>query len=513
MAALDVDGLKKKALAFVKGFSPSQLVIISLLSVVALVGGITFLKWVTAPTYGVLMAGLDPQDASAVTAQLDTDGIPYQLATGGTTIMVPTASLDAERLKVAAAGLPKGKTDSGWAAFDKAGLTSSSFQQQVAYQRAMEATLSSAVGDIEGVRSAEVHLALPEKKLFTDDKQPARASVLLSTDGSLGDDAVEAVTHLVASSVPDLQAADVSVTDSSGRLLTSEGSAAGADKVAKTRTALETTLEARATTMFDQLLGAGHAVVRVNAEIDTAARTVDTEVYDPEKQAVLTSSDSSETYGTPGAARSGVIGQTAAPSPSASPGSGYSKTATTRQMGVSRTVEHAAVAPGGVKRLTVAVVVDRNAKTAPAAAELQSMVANAVGLDPKRGDTISVSTPAFDRSLAEDAAPAKVAGGASKVTALAPQVLGGILLLLVALGLLRTLRRGTSTELSSAEVTAALDRTARTKAVAGTPQAALPVGAVPAPRSEDDDLLSRLDDPDEVAGMLRGWLSTSGGGA
>ncbi|MCU1692939.1 MAG: flagellar M-ring protein FliF [Frankiales bacterium] len=512
MAALDVDGLKKKVSAFVKGFSPSQLVIIGLLSVVALVGGVTFLKWVTAPTYGVLMAGLDPQDASAVTAQLDADGVAYQLAAGGTTLMVPTSVLDAERLKVAAAGLPKGKTDSGWAAFDKAGLTSSSFQQQVAYQRAMEATLSSAVGEIEGVRSAEVHLALPEKKLFTDDQKPARASVLVSTDGSLGDDAVEAMTHLVASSVPDLQAADVSVTDSSGRLLTSEGSTAGSDRVAKTRTALETTLEARATTMFDQLLGSGHAVVRVNAEIDTANRTVDSEVYDDAKKSVLSSSTSEETYGSPSATSAGVVGQAASPAPSASPGTaGYKKSATSTQMGVSRTVEHSAVAPGGVKRLTVAVVVDRNAKTAPAAAELQAMVANAVGLDPARGDTISVSTPAFPDSTDTTAAAAP-AGGASTLTALAPQVLGGVLLLLVSLGLLRTVRRGTSTELSPAEVTAALDRTAGgSKAVAAGAQAALPAGAVPTPRSEDDDLLARLDDPDEVAGMLRGWLATTGG--
>ncbi|MCW2666005.1 MAG: flagellar M-ring protein FliF, partial [Frankiales bacterium] len=184
MAALDLDGLKAKAAKALAGFSTSQRVIIGLLAVVAVVGGMTFMKWVTAPTYGVLLAGMDPQDASAVVAKLDADGIAYKLASGGATVMVPTSSLDAERLAVASAGLPAGKTDSGWAAFDKAGLTSSSFQQQVAYQRARESTRSGAVGAIDGVRSAEVHLALPEKRLFTDDKKPARASVLVTTDGS-----------------------------------------------------------------------------------------------------------------------------------------------------------------------------------------------------------------------------------------------------------------------------------------------------------------------------------------
>ncbi|MCW2776594.1 MAG: flagellar M-ring protein FliF [Frankiales bacterium] len=514
MAALDVDAVKAKASAFFKGFSPSQLVIIGLLTVVAAVGGVTFLKWVTAPTYGVLLAGMDPQDASAVVAKLDADGIAYKLASGGATVMVPTSSLDAERLAVASAGLPAGKTDSGWAAFDKQGLTSSSFQQQVAYQRAMESTLSSAVGAIDGVRSAEVHLALPEKRLFTDDQKPARASVLVSTDGSLGDDAIDAMTHLVASSVPDLQAADVSVTDSSGHLLTSEGSSTGTDKAARARTTMEGTLEARATTMFDALLGPGHAVVRVNAEIDTANRTIDSEVYDPTKQAVLSSSASEEKYGTPSGATgpTGVLSGTPAvvPSASASPSTGYSKTSKDQQMGVSRTVEHAAVAPGGVKRLTVAVAVDRNAKNAPGAAELQAMVANAVGLDLKRGDTISVTTPSFLGTAESAKAGTTTASGSSKLTELAPQVLGGVLLLLVSLGLLRTVRRGVATELSPAEVTAALDRSGAAKALPAAAQGALPAGSVPAPRSEEDDLLSRLDDPDEVAGMLRGWLATSG---
>ncbi len=515
MAALDIEAVKTRATAFLKGFSPSQLVIIGLLTVVAAVGGVTFLTWVTAPTYGVLLAGLDAQDASAVIAKLDADGVAYKLSAGGSTIMVPTSVMDAQRLAVAADGLPAGKTDSGWAAFDKTGLTSSSFQQQVAYQRAMESTLSGAVAEIDGVRSAQVHLALPEKRLFTDDKKAARASVLLTTDGSLDDAAIDAVTHLVASSVPDLSASDVSVTDSSGRLLTSDGGTAGTDRVAKARTELEGTLEARATTMFDQLLGPGRAVVRVNAEIDTANRTVDSETFDDTKKSVLSSSTTSETYSTPvpsGSPRAlGVVDNPATPVDESLTGQGYAKTATNLQNGVSRTVERQVVAPGGIRRLTVAVAVDRNAKNAPGAAELQAMVANAVGLDTARGDTISVTTPSFLQADTNAAATDAAAGAPSRLTALAPQVLGGILLLLVSLGLLRTLRRGVSTELSAAEVTAALDRSGARAAVGAAAPVALPAGAVPAPRSADDDLLSRLDDDDEVAGMLRGWLSSTAG--
>src|SRR3712207_5015128 len=106
MAALDLDGLKAKASKALAGFSASQRVIIGLLAVVAVVGGMTFLKWVTAPTYGVLLAGMDATDAAAVTAKLDADGVAYKLEGGGSAVLVPKEVLDTQRIAVAAAGLP-----------------------------------------------------------------------------------------------------------------------------------------------------------------------------------------------------------------------------------------------------------------------------------------------------------------------------------------------------------------------------------------------------------------------
>jgi flagellar M-ring protein FliF len=176
---VDADALKARALGAARAFSPSQLVIAGLLTIVGLTGAVFFLRWVSAPTYGVLLAGLDAKDASAVTAKLSADGVAYKLEGGGTTVLVPQSVLDKERIAVAAAGLPAGTTQDGWAAFDKQGLTSSSFQQQVAYQRALEATLAGSLQGIEGVRSAEVHLALPERRLFSAEQDPARASVLV----------------------------------------------------------------------------------------------------------------------------------------------------------------------------------------------------------------------------------------------------------------------------------------------------------------------------------------------
>ncbi len=518
---MDANALKDRLLRGLKGFSPSQMVIIGLLAAVAVVGAVAFLRWVNAPTYTVLLAGLEPKDAAAVTAQLDTDSVPYQLESGGTTVLVPAETVEAERLKLAAAGLPAEKTAAGWGAFDQQGVTSSSFQQQVAYQRAMEGTLGQTLTGIDGVRSATVHLALPEKKVFTEQQQPARASVLLDTTRTLDAGQVDAVTRLVASGVPGLAAEDVSVSDSSGRLLSSDG--AGGAQERQAQTALEGELTAKANTMLDQLLGPGRAVVRVTAETDSAKKTVDSEVFDDEKRVVLRENTSEEAYTSPNGAAGGTLTDPQQQQQNAT--NNYSKEQAGREWGNSRTVTKTEEAGGGIKRLTVAVAVDRNAPNAPTAAEVRDLVANAVGFDATRGDTIAVSTPSF---LQAPEPPVEVPpGAAGSATSLAPTVLGGILLVLVALGFLRTVRRGSSKELPAAQVTAAL---AEAEAQAALPAgagrddneddevAALAAGrqleALPGPRTAADeraDLLSLVDEnPDEVAQLLRGWLASTG---
>ncbi len=521
MAALDMDGLKTRAVSTLKGFSPSQLVIIGLLSVLGVTGGVFFLSWVSAPSYGVLLAGLDAKDAAAVTTKLSADGVAYKLASGGTTVMVPQSVIDKERISVAAAGLPAGTTQDGWAAFDKQGLTSSSFQQQVAYQRALEATLAGSLQAIAGVTSAQVHLALPEKRLFSENQDPARASVLVQSSGTLSASTVEAMTHLVASAVPSLAPKDVSITDGSGTLLTGSNASAGKSDVA--RRSYEDALSAQVTSMFDTLLGPGHAVIRVNAEMDTSDKTIDTQVYDPKKAVVLTQTKSSETYnpatGTTTTTTGGPV--TSATATGAIPGTttgtagksnGYVKTDSSTTTGVSVTTSHEVVAPGGVKRLTVSVAVDSNAKNAPKTTDISAMVAGAVGLDPKRGDTLSVTTPSFlvTSTTTKAATPAK-SGPLALVASYGPKALGGLLLLFVGFGFLRTIRKGTSTEIPVEQVTAAVEA-GRRGALVGREAIALPAGSVPGQRSSDE-LLGVLDDsPDEVAGMLRGWLANVGSG-
>src|SRR3954462_12774375 len=185
MAAIDAEKIKGRLLAAYRAFTPAQLVLAGLLVVLTLVGGMMFYRWVSTPSYAVLYSGLDAKDASDVTAQLTTDGVKYKLTGNGTTVEVPADSLDKERVALGAAGLPKGGTG-GWESLDKEGMTTSSFRQQVDYQRALEGEIGKTLRSIDGVDDAQVHLVLPQERLFTDEQQHARASVVLTTRRTLG---------------------------------------------------------------------------------------------------------------------------------------------------------------------------------------------------------------------------------------------------------------------------------------------------------------------------------------
>ena len=246
--AMDVARTTAQLRARLAQFSTPQKTIVALLTIVGVVAVAGFYRWISAPSYEVLMTGLAPADAAAITAELGTAGVSYQLASGGTTVLVPSEDLQAQRLAVAAAGLPAGTTK-GYELLDAQGMTSSSFQQKVAYQRAVEGELSGTLEKMKQVRTATVHLSVPEKELYTDKSQPARASVLLDTTGALDRATVDSIQRLVAAAVPDLAPDGVTVTDTKGTLLSSDGGGASSSE---TQQAFEDAAVARADSMLDQ---------------------------------------------------------------------------------------------------------------------------------------------------------------------------------------------------------------------------------------------------------------------
>src|SRR2546423_8002890 len=182
----------------------------------------------TKPTYTTLGAGLDPAQTGKLTSTLDAQGVTYKLGNGGTAIQVPSADVSRRRGAIAGGGLSvTGADNSGWAQFDKQKLGSSNFQQQVAYQRALEAQIAQTIGQVDGVAGATVQLTMPQEQLFADQQKPATASVMLGGGPSnLEPGAVRGIANLVASAVPNLKASSVPITDGSGQMLWPTGDSA-----------------------------------------------------------------------------------------------------------------------------------------------------------------------------------------------------------------------------------------------------------------------------------------------
>ena len=276
------------------------------------VGGFVFVRWVTAPTYEPLFSNLSSTDASAIVDELNAEGVSYQLPDGSGTIMVPKDQVYSLRLTMAGLGLPAG-SDTGYSLLDEQGITTSEFEQQTTYQRALEGELSNTLEAIDGVTAATVHIAMPKDEVFVTDESKPKASVLLQlrpgTD--LSGEQVQSVTHLVSSSVDGMEPDQVTVSDSTGRLLSSEnGAGAGSQAQADDTSAFEQRLATNAQNMLDRALGAGNAVVTVAASLDFDQSNSTSQTYSyPQELPALAETTSTEQYTGTGGAAAGVLGE------------------------------------------------------------------------------------------------------------------------------------------------------------------------------------------------------------
>jgi len=395
-----------RAVTTLRQFTPGQITAI-VIGVLALLVGAVLLLRVTASPLTPLYSNLSSEDAVAISEELDALGTTYELNSGGTQILVAPEDVSTARLAMSAAGLPA-DAGSGYSLLDEQGMTTSQFMQNVTFQRALEGELSSTIEGIDGVRSATVHLAIPAETVFTQASDKPTASVLIDMGGgqSLDGEQVQAITNLVASAVPGLNPEKVSVSDTSGLLL-SGGGVAGAASVSQAAR-IEEGLIASAQTMLDKVLGPGVSSVIVNADLEFDQRSTTTQEYAyPEDLPPLTGQTTTETYtATDNSAIDGpVVGE-----PPIVVGEGtttdsqndYEKASASETNPINSTITERIGAPGDIRRLTVAVLVDA-AVPAATFGEVEAIVANAVGLNVERGDAIQVSQVAFDTSAAEAA--------------------------------------------------------------------------------------------------------------
>src|SRR5262245_15807877 len=197
-------------------------------ALLVLVTVVFLFHYASKPTYATVATGLDPAEVGDVQNALSSAGVDYQLENGGTAIAVRKGQESSAQVALASNGLPKGG-HVGFEIFDKSSLSTSNFQQNVNYQRALEGEIARTIEQIDGVQGADVQLVLPDEALFSEESPKASAAVLLTTSGALDASSISGIARLVASSVKGLALDNVTITDGTGALLwpTADGGATG----------------------------------------------------------------------------------------------------------------------------------------------------------------------------------------------------------------------------------------------------------------------------------------------
>jgi flagellar M-ring protein FliF len=514
-------------------FTAGQKVTAVLGAAALLFAAVLTFQWASAPSYVPLFNNLAPADASAIVDQLESEGTAYELTDGGATILVPNEVVYDARIRLSGEGLPADDT-SGYALLDDQGLDTSQFQEQTDFKRAMEGELADTIEALDGVDTAVVHLAMPQKEIFADEQEPTTASVLLGNQPgfTMAPEQVQAVVHLVSSSIEGLEPDNVTVADATGQVLSAPGDSfsAAADSQAQQVEAFEQRTSDSVQQMLDQVVGTGNSTVQVTAQLNFDKTVTNTTRYfaDPETPP-LAETSTTETYTAPGqTGPGGVVGPDGALDPTAGAAAGdgdtsYKKKSLTADNGVNKSVEQREAAPGSVGSLHVAIVMDTQAIGGIQADSVADLVSSGLGIDPKRGDTVEVQAMPFDRS-AEEAAAAEIAAAdaadqKAEMMSMARTGAVALLVLLLLVGAwLRNRKRTKARKEATTYVVEQLrqqsaDRTERPALDAPTAAAAALASAPTAPAMPDtsavvrDEIAALVErQPEEVAQLLRGWL-------
>ena len=401
------------------GMAPRQRgwAIAAALMLAGLLGGLTW--YGLRPDWRTLYAGLDPDDARQMEQILAQAQISFEPASDGAGILVPAAQLDKARLAVASkGGVKSGRM--GFEIFDKPNWVGSEFDEQVNYQRALEGELEHTIGTLSDVESARVHLVLPHDSLFRDDERPAKAAVVLKLrHRSLADGEPDAIRNLVASAVDGLTPGHVVLVDAAGNL------PLGPKTPEAIELSAEQALEDKLIATLDPVTGAGNVRASVTLDYNTESTEETDENYDPSRTVTLSLERTQQSSGGQTAA-SGVPGVASnAPNTQALPvyphQTAVPQAASTESgtYGASKTVRHLVDAPGSIRRLTAAIVVnDRLVQPAtkkhPAVwqprspgelRDLTALAQAAVGYDATRGDVVTVEDLAFDNNRPQPPTP------------------------------------------------------------------------------------------------------------
>jgi flagellar M-ring protein FliF len=519
----------------------------------AIAAGVWVVMWSQGPTYSMLYGDLGTQDQAQIAQALESSGIPHKIDNATGAITVPADRVHEARLKLAGQGLPEG--DGGFNMISKdPGFGVSQFMENARYQHALETELAKTISNLQAVGSARVHLALPRQSAFVRDRRAPSASVFLQLKPGrrLESEQVTAIVNLVASSIPELEAHQVTVVDQQGRLLSSpEGHDEFAERDRQMQIAerTEETYTQRIVALLEPLVGSGHVRAQVVADIELSSTEEAREQYKPDSQ-IVRSEQSSEEQSRNGAGAGGVPGSLTNQPPqpgvaqppgttpptataaAAQPANGAAGAASatnattsapdnaskqsTRNYEIDRTVAYTKNPAGRLKRLTVAVLVDNlhaedddgNDKESPLPPEqlenMTKLVKDAVGFNADRGDSVNVVNSSFKgEPKPEEAEPIVTPLWERPIVLNAAKIGGGLIAVLALIFMvLRPLTRGLLEQSrEQLPILSAMD-----------PSHALPQGAGHAPQVGYEQQITQArtlvnQDPARVAQVVKTWVS------
>ena len=393
---------------FLGRLSTGQQVGLGLLAVgtIALLVGTAY--WSSQPDYALLFGDLDPGDANQVVSRLKEEGVAYELRNQGSAVYVPRASMHELRLQFSTDGtIDDGQT--GYELFDQGSLGMTDFMQKLNSKRALEGELARTVSSIGQVESARVHLVEPQDDPFQAQQVKASASVVLSlAGGSLSQAQVQGVTQLVAGAVEKLSPSQVKVIDQAGTMLSKPNAADENVQMTSTQIDVQRSVEKQLVeqgeSMLRKVVGPQNSVIRVSADLNFDRTVTEKNLVDPESATVVSEERMQEEGGGDEAGNSNSV---------------------VRNYEVSRTQERLEESVGDVNRLSVSVVVDQKRTAGPDGeatyeprsqeeiTKIESLVKNAVGFDPERGDQFTIQQTRLNTTAGPAAEDGGRGGGTS----------------------------------------------------------------------------------------------------
>jgi flagellar M-ring protein FliF len=411
-----------------------------LMGLAVLLFGIIYIM-INMPSYRPLMITMSEADQQTAIEALRTSEFKPVLDPATGQITVPSNKYHEARIFLASKGIPKTGHMGMDSLKDQSAMTTSQFMEQVRYTSAMEQELARTIMQIDSIQQARVHLAMPKQSVFVRDRTPPKASVIITPHAgrSVSQNQVQALVHLVASSVPLMTPENVAVVDNQGKLITESSTAAtlGLTSAQSThKQKMEDLYRLRVTQILAPIVGDNNVRSQVNMAMDFTQTEVTTEDFDtrdkgPKTRSEALSEDKNsamEAAGIPG-----TLSNTPPPAPSATTnsaaatpagtggGAGNSTARSTRNYELDRSVRHVKNATGTVDRLSVAVLINERAPTPGAKDDkgvagpstpnpyteeeitrMQNLVRGVVGFDEKRGDVVTVVQAKFEPEAVYD---------------------------------------------------------------------------------------------------------------